>query len=42
MNIFIETIFGGTTPKLPQQDYIYGKNDLTAAKAARFQMNLEH
>jgi len=40
-NIFIETVFGGTTPKIPKQDYIYGDNDLKAAKAYRYQIILK-
>ena len=35
-NLFIEIIFGGTTPRIPNQNYVYGDNDLTAAKAARY------
>ena len=34
-------MFGGTTPTIPQQDYIFGNNDLTIAKAARFKIDLE-
>ena len=40
-NIWIEQMFGGTTPRIPQQDYIYGDNDLTAAKAYRYKMRIE-
>ena len=35
-NIFIEAMFGGTSPKLPKQDYVYGDNDLKTAKAYRY------
>ena len=40
-NIFIEILFGGTTPRRPEQDYLEGDNDLTAAKAVRFNMWVE-
>ena len=37
-NLFIEMFFGGTTPINAKQDYIYGDNDLTGAKAARYEV----
>ena len=39
-NLFIESFLGGTTPSIPEQDYIYGDNDLTSAKACRFQLRI--
>ena len=41
-NLYIELIFSGTTPKHPNQDYITGRNDLVAAKAARYGFALDH
>ena len=32
-NIFVEAFLGSTKPEVIRQDYIYGSNDLTAAKA---------
>ena len=39
-NIFIEALFGGTSPKIPKQDYVYGDNDLKSAKAYRYKVVL--
>ena len=38
--IYTELVFGGTTPTIPQQDYIYGDNDLLVARACRFQIEV--
>ena len=40
-NIFVEIMFGGTTPRRPEQDYLKGDNNLISARACRFQMNVE-
>ena len=34
-------MFGGTTPKVVEQDYIYGDNDLTSATAVRFSLRYD-
>ena len=39
-NIFIEFFFGGTTPRIVEQNYVYGNNDITAAKASRYKMKV--
>ena len=39
-NLFIQLIFGGTTPRRVEQDFIFGPNDLTAARACRFVMEM--
>ena len=36
-NIWLEVLFGGTTPRKPKQDYIFGDNDLVSAKAFRYE-----
>ena len=41
-NIFIEMFFGGTTPRLVKQDYIFGGNDLVSAKAYRYLMRIDN
>lgn len=40
-NIFIEMFFGGTTPRLVKQDYIFGTNDIVSAKAYRYIMKID-
>ena len=34
--LYVQVMFGGTTPKVLEQDYVYGDNDLTSATAVRF------
>ena len=41
-NIFLEAFLGGTTPRRVAQDYIFGSNDIAAAKASRFVVGYEH
>ena len=38
-NLFIEMFFAGTVPRTPKQDYVYGRNDLTSAKALRYRLD---
>ena len=33
---------GSTTPRKVEQDYIYGDNDITAAKAVRYRTSTEN
>ena len=40
-NIWLEVIFGGTTPRKPKQDYIFGDNDLVSAKAFRYETRIK-
>ena len=30
-NIWVEIVFGGTTPKMVKQDYFFGDNDLVSS-----------
>ena len=39
-NIWLEVIFGGTVPKKPKQDYVFGDNDLVSAKAFRYETRI--
>ena len=35
-NIWVEIVFGGTTPKMVKQDYFFGDNDLVSSQAFRY------
>ena len=39
--LYVQVMFGGTTPKVVEQDYIYGDNDLTSATAVRFSLRYD-
>ena len=39
--IYVQFMFGSTQPKVLQQDYIFGDNDIVSAKALRYRMRLE-
>ena len=41
-NIWLEVLFGSTTPKKPKQDYIFGDNDLVSAKAFRYESKINN
>ena len=40
--IYVQAVFGGTSPEQLAQDYVYGNNDILTAKAARFVMKFGH
>ena len=38
--IYVQFMFGSTQPKVLQQDYISGDNDIVSAKALRYRMRV--
>ena len=39
-NIWVEIMFGSTTPKQLKQDYIFGDNDIISSEAFRYSTSI--